>query len=125
MTKSQKQPMGVVLSSQQLHEVEKVADSMFLIKNGKRGTLVASIKGTLSKNFIKVLLKLSMDKRLQVMEATLDMAKNMEAAVKTVFTDAQLVTDRFHVIKLAMEALQHTRINQRWKELDKEKEAIK
>ncbi len=98
---------------------------MFLIKNGKRGTLVASIKGTLSKNFIKVLLKLSMDKRLQVMEATLDMAKNMEAAVKTVFTDAQLVTDRFQVIKLAMEALQHIRINQRWKELDKEKEAIK
>lgn len=35
MTKSQNQPMGVVLSSQQLHEVEKVADTMFLIKNGK------------------------------------------------------------------------------------------
>ncbi len=49
----------------------------------------------------------------------------MEAAVKTVFTKAFLVTDRFHVVKLAMEALQHIRINERWKELDKENEAIK
>ncbi len=92
---------------------------------GKQGTLVASIKGTLSKDIIEVLLKLSADKRLQVKEVTLDMAKNMEAAVKTVFTNATLVTDRFHVVKLAMEALQHIRVNERWKEMDKENEAIK
>jgi len=70
-------------------------------------------------------MKLCEHKRLQVKEVTLDMAKNMEAAVKQVFTNATLVTDRFHVIKLAMEALQHIRINLRWKELDKENEAIK
>ena len=52
------------------------------------------------------------------------MAKNMEAAVKTVFTEATLVTDRFHVVKLAMEALQHIRINKRWQELDIENQAI-
>jgi transposase len=92
---------------------------------GKQGTLVASIKGTLSKDIIEVLMKLSSGKRLQVKEVNLDMAKNMEAAVKTVFTKAVLVTDRFHVVKLAMEALQHIRINERWKELDKENEAIK
>ncbi len=92
---------------------------------GKQGTLVASIKGTLSKDIMDVLMKLNADKRLQVKEITLDMAKNMEAAVKTVFTDATLVTDRFHVVKLAMEALQHIRINERWKEMDKENEAIK
>ena len=86
---------------------------------------MASIKGTLSKDIIDVLLKLSVEKRLQVKEVTLDMAKNMEAAVTTVFTHATLVTDRFHVVKLAMEALQHIRINERWKELDKENEAIK
>ncbi len=86
---------------------------------------MASIKGTLSKDIIDVLMKLSVDKRLQVKEVTLDMAKNMEAAVKTVFTGATLVTDRFHVVKLAMEALQHIRINERWKEMDIENEAIK
>jgi transposase len=92
---------------------------------GKQGTLVAVIKGTLSKDIISTLQKISEDKRLQVKEVTLDMAKNMEAAVKSVFKNASLVTDRFHVIKLAMEALQHIRVKLRWEELDKENEAIK
>lgn len=91
---------------------------------GKNGTLVASIKGTLSKDIVSVLEKLGTDKRLQVKEVTLDMAKNMEASVKTVFPGATLVTDRFHVVRLAMEAMQHIRINKRWEELDKENEAI-
>jgi len=92
---------------------------------GKQGTMVACIKGTASKDIIEVLSKLNIDKRLQVKEVTLDMAKNMEAAIKNIFTKATLVTDRFHVVKLAMEALQHIRINLRWKELDIENEAIK
>jgi transposase len=92
---------------------------------GKKGTLVACIKGTLSKDIIDVLEKISLEKRSQVKEVTLDMAKNMEAAMKKVFTDAKLVTDRFHVVRLAMEALQHIRVNLKWKEMDKENEAIK
>jgi transposase len=91
---------------------------------GKKGSLVASIKGTLTKDIISVLGKISADKRLQVKEVTLDMAKNMESAVKEAFPGAIVVTDRFHVIKLAVEALQHMRIDLRWKELDKENEAI-
>jgi transposase len=91
---------------------------------GRAGTLVASIKGTLSKNIIETLLKLSEHKRLAVKEVTLDMAKNMEAAVRIAFPTATLVTDRFHVVKLAMEALQHIRINKRWQELDIENQAI-
>jgi len=92
---------------------------------GKKGTLVACIKGTLSKDIIEVLGKISLEKRLKVKEVTLDMAKNMEAAMKKVFTDANLVTDRFHVVRLAMEALQHIRVNLKWKEMDKENEAVK
>jgi transposase len=92
---------------------------------GKKGTLVACIKGTLSKDIIEVLEKISMEKRLEVKEVTLDMAKNMEAAMKKVFTNAKLVTDRFHVVRLAMEALQHIRVNLKWKEMDKENEAVK
>lgn len=49
----------------------------------------------------------------------------MEAAVRLSFTNASLVTDHFHVIKLVMDALQHVRIKHRWEELDKENEAIK
>ena len=92
---------------------------------GKKGTLVACIKGTLSKDIVEVLERISLEKRLQVKEVTLDMAKNMEAAMKKVFTDAKLVTDRFHVVRLAMEALQHIRVNLKWKEMDKENEAVK
>jgi ABC-2 type transport system ATP-binding protein len=34
MAKSAYQPMGVILSSQQLHEVEKIADTVLFIKKG-------------------------------------------------------------------------------------------
>ena len=91
---------------------------------GKQGSLVASIKGTLAKDIIAVLMKLSEDKRLSVKEVTLDMARNMRSAVSDVFTNATLVTDRFHVVKLAMEAMQHLRVKKRWEELDIENEAI-
>lgn len=91
---------------------------------GKKGTLVASIKGTTSKTIIAVLERLPLAARNKVKEVTLDMAKNMESAVKQSFTNATLVTDRFHVVKLTMEALQHLRVKHRWNELKKENKAI-
>ena len=91
---------------------------------GRQGSLVAPIKGTLVKDITAVLSKLSTDERLSVKEVTLDMARNMNAAVKQVFTKATLVTDRFDVVKLAMEAMQHLRVKKRWEELDIENEAI-
>jgi transposase len=91
---------------------------------GKKGTLVASIKGTLSKDIITVLEKLPLDARKRVKEVTLDMARNMESAVKQSFPTATLVTDRFHVVKLVIEAVQHLRTKKRWNELDKENKAI-
>jgi len=91
---------------------------------GKKGTLVASIKGTLASDIIDVLEKLSVEARKKVKEVTLDMAKNMESAVMMCFPCADLVTDRFHVVKLTIDALQHVRVKLRWKELDKENKAI-
>lgn len=91
---------------------------------GKKGTLVASIKGTRSSDLITVLEKLPLQARKQVNEVTLDMAKNIELATKIAFPESTLVTDRFHVVKLVTEALQHIRIQLRWKELDRENKAI-
>ncbi len=93
--------------------------------NGKKGTLVASVKGTLSKDIIQVLHKIPLELRMQVREVTLDMANNMAYAVKMSFPNAMLTTDNFHVIKLGMEALQHIRVKYRCEEMDKENEAIK
>jgi len=94
-------------------------------RKGKKGTLVASIKGTRSEDIINVLKKIPLEKRKIVEEVTLDMANNMENASQVSFPEAMLTTDHFHVIKLAMEAMQHVRIKYRWEELDKENKAIK
>lgn len=88
---------------------------------GRKGSLVASIKGTRANEIVSVLEKFSEAKRSLVKEVTLDMARNMESAVKTSFKKCTLVTDRFHVVKLAMEALQHIRINLRWGRAGKRK----
>lgn len=86
--------------------------------------MVASIKGTRSQDIIAVLERLPLESRKKVLEVTLDMAKNIESAVRLAFPEASLVTDRFHVVKLAMESLQHLRIKKRWEELDKENDLI-
>jgi transposase len=92
---------------------------------GKKGTLVASIKGTLSQDIIRVLNLIPLQQRQAVKEVTLDMANNMSHAVKMSFPNAMQTVDHFHVIKLAMEALQHIRVKYRWEEMDKENQAIK
>ena len=55
---------------------------------------------------------------------TLDMAKNMESSMKNSFPKANIVTDRFHVVKLVIDALQHIRIKYRWIEIDQENSMI-
>ena len=92
---------------------------------GKKKTLVASIKGTKSQEIIDVIKKIPLHKRKLVKEITLDMANNMQLASKMCFPKSYLVTDRFHVVKLIMEALQHLRIKYRWEEIEKENQAIK
>ena len=92
---------------------------------GKKKTIVASIKGTKSQDIIEVVNKIPLEKRKLVKEITLDMANNMQLASKTCFPESYLVTDRFHVVKLVMEALQHLRVKYRWEEIEKENQAIK
>lgn len=92
---------------------------------GKKKTIVASIKGTKSQDIIEVINKIPLEKRKLVKEITLDMANNMQLASKTCFPESYLVTDRFHVVKLVMEALQHLRVKYRWEEIEKENQAIK
>ena len=55
---------------------------------------------------------------------TLDMAGNMGLIVKRSFPKAVRVIDRFHVQKLATEAIQEIRIKHRWEAIDIENDAI-
>jgi len=91
---------------------------------GRKGAIVAMVKGTKAEVVIKILHKIQSKQRKKVKEVTLDMAGNMGLIVKKSFPNATLVIDRFHVQKLALDALQEIRIKHRWEALDAENDAI-
>ena len=61
---------------------------------------------------------------MKVKEITLDMAGSMKRIAKRCFPCASQVIDRFHVQKLAIEALQEIRIKHRWEAIEMENNAI-
>ncbi|WP_051884401.1 ISAon1 family transposase [Chryseobacterium luteum] len=87
---------------------------------GRKGSIVSIIKGTRSDTVIGNLLKINRKSRLKVKEVTLDMAGSMKLIAKRCFPNAVQVVDRFHVQKLATEALQEIRVQHRWKAIDVE-----
>ncbi|MEZ7516745.1 transposase [Flavobacterium frigidarium] len=91
---------------------------------GRKGTIVAMVAGTKAETVIAILEKIPLKLRNSVTEITLDMAANMGLIAKKCFSNAVRVTDRFHVQKLALEALQEIRIKYRWQAIDMENEAI-
>jgi len=93
--------------------------------HGKKGALVAMIQGTKASDMAHVFEKLPASARATVTEVTLDMAANMERAVKESFPRAKLVTDRFHVQQLVSEAVQDIRIELRRAALKEENDHMK
>jgi transposase len=92
-------------------------------KNNK--SVIAIINGTDAKTIEEVLLKLPLEIRNKVKEISLDMAPNMALASRNCFTKSSLVIDRFHVVRLVCDAMQHLRTQLRWKVIKEENEAIK
>ncbi len=91
---------------------------------GQKGALVAMIKGTVSDTVIEILNKIPEAKRKKVKEVTLDLAPTMERIAKRSFPKAKRVSDRFHVQRLASDAVQEIRINHRWKAIEQENKEI-
>ncbi|WP_215241697.1 ISAon1 family transposase [Dyadobacter helix] len=91
---------------------------------GGKGSIVAIVAGTKAEAVIEVIRKIPESLRKKVTEITLDMASSMTMIAKRCFPRAVRVTDRFHVQRLAVEALQEIRIKHRWDALDKENDAI-
>ena len=94
------------------------------VAKGKKGALVAMIKGVESNNVSSILKKIPKRKRDKVKEVTLDMAASMQKIVSSCFPYAQQVTDRFHVQQLAYDALQDIRIAHRWNAIEQENKEI-
>ena len=91
---------------------------------GRKGTIIAMIEGTSSDKIIKVLNRIPVRLRAKVKEVTLDMAGSMNKIVSQSFPKATKVIDRFHVQKLAYDALQEMRISYRWDAINEETNAI-
>jgi transposase len=91
---------------------------------GQKGALVAMIKGTKAETVINILKRIPKNLRDKVEEITLDMASSMNLIVKHCFGKATKVIDRFHVQKLAYDALQEMRIKHRWDAINEETNAI-
>lgn len=81
---------------------------------GGRGTIIAIAKGVASDNVISVLMRIPEEVRMQVKEITMDMSNSMRLIAKRCFPNAIRTIDRFHIQKLACDALQEMRIAHRW-----------
>lgn len=91
---------------------------------GKKGALIAMVKGTKSDDVIKILNKIPEKLRFSVKEITLDLAGSMNLIAKKSFPYASKVIDRFHVQKLAFDGVQEIRIRHRWEAIDNENKII-
>ncbi len=81
------------------------------------------IAGTRSDELIKAIKQIPEELREIVEEITLDMAGSMGLVVDKCFPKAIKVIDRFHVQKLAYDALQEIRIAHRWDAINEETNA--
>lgn len=80
----------------------------------REGSLVAVVAGTKSEDVASVLKRIDEAQRYAVREVTLDLSDSMRKIVLSAFPKAKRVIDRFHIQKLACEAVQELRIKHRW-----------
>ena len=90
---------------------------------GGKGSLVAIIRGVSADAVTEALMRIDRDRRLTVREITMDMSNSMRLIARRCFPNAMRTIDRFHLQKLASEALQEMRIAHRWDAIRAETEA--
>lgn len=78
--------------------------------HGKKGALIAVVRGTKASDVIKILKQLPEEKRLAVKEVTMDYSDSMHAIVEAAFPKADITIDVFHVIKNQCDALDELRM---------------
>lgn len=90
---------------------------------GGKGSLVAIIRGVSADAVTEALMRIDRDRRLTVREITMDMSNSMRLIARRCFPNAMRTIDRFHIQKLASEALQEMRIAHRWDAIRAETDA--
>ena len=79
-------------------------------EDGKKGTLIAAIRGTKASVVVEYLMRIPEDKRLAVKEVTMDYSYSMYSIVTQVFPNADIVIDCFHVMKNQLDGLDAIRM---------------
>lgn len=93
-------------------------------RHGRDRSLVAIVRGVRSETVIKAL-KVIPDELLDTVgEVTLDLSESMKRIVRTCFPKAMRVIDRFHIQKLACDAVQEMRIKHRWDAIQEANDAM-
>lgn len=93
-------------------------------RHGRDRCLVAIVRGVRSETVIKAL-KVIPDELLDTVgEVTLDLSESMKRIVRTCFPKAMRVIDRFHIQKLACDAVQEMRIKHRWDAIQEANDAM-
>lgn len=92
--------------------------------HGRDRSLVAVIAGTKSEDVIQVLKLIDEQVREAVEEVTLDLSESMRRIVSIAFPKAKRVIDRFHIQKLACDAVQEIRVAHRWDALQQSNEEM-
>ena len=83
-------------------------------RHGGDCCLVAIARGVKAEDVIKALKLIPEELLDSVEEVTLDLSESMRKIVRTCFPKALRVIDRFHIQKLACDAVQEMRIKHRW-----------
>lgn len=76
----------------------------------RQGSIIAAVRGTKAEDVINVLMRIPEEERLAVKEVTLDLSSSMKDIVSTVFPNAVIVLDCFHVLKRCHDAVEELRL---------------
>lgn len=77
----------------------------------KQGSVISIVRGTKAEDVIEVLMKIPEEARLAVKEVTMDLSSSMRAIFSTVFPNATIVLDCFHVLKRCHDAIEEVRLH--------------
>ena len=78
--------------------------------HGRKGSIIAIVKGTDPEAVARVLLQIPAEQRLKVRTATMDLSDCMRAIVRQAFPEATAVRDCFHVVKRGGEGVEELRL---------------
>lgn len=90
---------------------------------GRKGSIIAIVQGTKAEDVMEVIDRIPEALLDAVKEVTMDMSDSMRKIIRHCFPKASRVIDRFHVQRLAFDALQEMRISHRWNAINRETDA--